>query len=106
MSELKMQPVTVSNRYNEDTALSILAVLKIHGELPKDDRGRASISIGALLSRVVPELHPLLREYVRAFGAHGIQVMENWLTRSGVPVETIQAKVGEKYSAFKSALNL
>ena len=102
MSDLKIQTLTVSNRYNVDTAIGILAVLKIHGELPKDERGHATISIGSLLSQFLPEIHPLLREYVRAFGAHGVQVMEQWLVRSGMSSEAIQLKVAGRYSEFKS----
>lgn len=104
---LKTLDASRGSSSNYEQAVSILAVLKIHGELPKNDEGIASITIRELIRRCAPAINPVLREYVCAFGAHGIPVMERYVLRYADVLkseEDLRQDVEKRYSAFKQTL--
>lgn len=90
-----------------ESVTSVLAVLSIHGELPKDNSGVAALTIRQLLRKFVPGLNPLLVEYICAFGAHGIAVLMRYI-RNNVEnekqKEELAQEVVEKYDKFKEEI--
>lgn len=75
------------------------AVLRVHGELPKDERGMETYTIRQLCSLAkVDHNEELLLEYVCAFGAHGILVMQRLLSR--YEQKNPGCGVTEKYAAL------
>lgn len=62
-------------------AVQIMGVILYHNSLPKDEKGVASATIRTLLSKFVPNCTGMLRDYVCAFGAHGLAVLKRYLVR-------------------------
>ena len=64
---------TMTNELREAGAIE--AVLRVHSELPKGEDGVASVTIRNLLEIQKVSCGHLLREYVCAFGSHGLPVI-------------------------------
>lgn len=62
-------------------AVQIMGVILYHNSLPKDEKGVATATIRTLLIKFVPACTGMLRDYVCAFGAHGLAVLKRYLVR-------------------------
>lgn len=63
------------------TAVRIMGVILYHNSLPKDEKGVATATIRILLTKFAPSCTGMLRDYVCAFGAHGLAVLKRYLVR-------------------------
>lgn len=63
------------------TVADIEAILTVHNELPKDEKGVGSRTIRQLCEMAKVRLDEILLEYICAFGAHGVPVLRRILTR-------------------------
>ena len=85
--------------------VTIAAVLKTHNELPKNDRGVASVTIRQLLNRYCPECTGIVQEYVCSFGAHGLDVLYRLVAHNATDREKeYDAKVNAMFNAMVSDL--
>lgn len=101
----KVKSVTMSR--DMGTVTSLMAILKIHGELPRDEKGVATITIRQLIGMFASGINPVLAEYVCAFGAHGLTVLERYVLNNTDSEEAraeTEREVHEKYSKFKAQL--
>lgn len=88
-------------------AARLKAVLLVHNELPKDEMGVATITIRNLIQQFVPGCDRLLKEYVCAFGAHGIPVLDRFVQRlpdRESDPDVYAAVTQDYYAEFKNAL--
>lgn len=72
--ELPPQPITFPANVVE-----AMAIITIHGELEKDEKGIGIMTLRQLCETCAPRLDGLLREYVCAFGQHGKTVITRYI---------------------------
>ena len=92
---------------NLELVTTLMAILTVHNALPHDDNGIATVTIRQLLRQFAPGIHPILAEYVCAFGKHGLAVLDRYVTnniRDEEGRKSIQATVTTKANQFASKL--
>lgn len=89
------QSVTFPNNVVE-----AMAILTIHGELEKDEKGVGNLTLRQLCAKCAPRLDGLLREYVCAFGQHGKTVITRY-----VGMMVMDSKSDEAAARIKQEFN-
>ena len=101
----EVDPVKFSSNATTATAAGLVAIIRLHNELPKNEQGVATFTIRTLIKEFTPGVTGLLREYVCAFGAHGEAVIVRTVEREGADMEAFEAEVNAKLTAYRGAVH-
>lgn len=82
--------------------VDIMAVLKVHEGMPRDENGVSTVrTIRQLMQKYAPAVTGLELEYICAFGKHGQAVVSRYIQQLGVDVEVFERKVSTRVSEIE-----